>query len=98
MQGKPLLLELAKVLQYRRDPIYNDERAKKLKKRLDNFKADELILAAKTLADNPFMMGENPGGVKYATVDYLIRTDENVEKWLETADTADTSDLTKLEF
>ena len=58
----------------------------------------ELVLAAETLADNAFMMGDNPGGVKYATVDYLIRDDGIVEKWLENADTAGNSDLTKLEF
>lgn len=95
--SKELLLSLAKVLAYRRDPVYNAERAKKLQKRLANFTAEELTLAAQTLADNDFMMGENPGGVKYATVDYLIRSDENVEKWLEIADTA-SEDLTKLEF
>ena len=95
--SQELLLSLAKVLAYRRDPVYNAERAKKLQKRLANFTAEELTLAAQTLADNDFMMGENPGGVKYATVDYLIRSDENVEKWLEIADTA-SEDLTKLEF
>lgn len=98
MSSKALLLKLAKILQYRRDPVYNDERAKKLKKRLANFTEAELVLAAETLADNAFMMGDNPGGVKYATVDYLIRDDGIVEKWLENADTAGNSDLTKLEF
>ena len=98
MSPKDLLMSLASVLEYRRNPVYNGERAKKLKKRLENFSEEDLTLAARTLADNAFMMGDNPGGVKYATVDYLIRSDENVEKWLEIADTTSEDDLTKVEF
>ena len=96
--SRELLMSLASVLEYRRNPVYNAERAKKLKKRLENFSEEDLELAARTLADNAFMMGDNPGGVKYATVDYLIRSDENVEKWLEIADMTSEDDLTKVEF
>lgn len=96
--SKTLLEKLAKILEYRRSPIYNDQRAKKLKARLAHFTEEEMTLAARTLAENPFMMGDNPNGVKYATVDYLIRGDDIVEKWLEMADLATTNDIGGLEF
>jgi hypothetical protein len=45
------------------------------------------------------MMGDNPNRVKYATVDYLIRSDEIVEKWLEAADESTQGiNLTELQF
>lgn len=86
-------------LQYRRLVRYTDGRAKKLASRLKSFSEDELTMAAKALTDNAYMMGDNPGGVRYATIDYLLRSDEIVEKWLEQADdTVGEIDLSTLTF
>lgn len=74
-------------------------RDQKLKQRLKTFSRDEIILAAKAVADNEYMMGDNPSGKKYGTVDYLIRNDEKLDEWLDTArGGGQTIDLSKMEI
>jgi hypothetical protein len=99
MPAGELLDELATVLQYKRRVIHTPGRLKKLAQRLKSFKEAELVLAARAIVDNDYMMGDNPNRVKYATVDYLIRSDEIVEKWLEAADESTQGiNLTELQF
>lgn len=86
MSHAELLDTLASTLQYKRKVIHTPLRLKKLTQRLKSFTEDELQLATRAIADNDYMMGDNPNRVKYATVDYAIRSDEIVEKWLEQAD------------
>lgn len=59
------------------------ERRAKLKRRLKTFKADELILAAKNIKASPHMQGNNDNNKFYGTIEYLLRNDGNVEKWLQ---------------
>jgi len=52
---------------------------------LKNFTGKEIIQAADNMLANPFMMGDNENNRKYATLEYLIRNDEHIRKWLEEA-------------
>lgn len=54
----------------------------KLKQRLGVFSKDDLVLAAKNLMASPWHTGDNPGNKKFASLDFLIRNDEQVEKWM----------------
>ena len=54
----------------------------KLKMRLKRFTFEEIEQAAKKIAENPHMMGDNAEGVKYATLEYLLRNDAQIDKWL----------------
>jgi hypothetical protein len=57
-------------------------RHKKLHDRLKMFKHDEIISAAKAIRANEYMQGDNPGKVKYGTIDYLLRNDQKLEEWV----------------
>lgn len=57
-------------------------RDSKLRARMKSFSAENIQLAAKALAASPWHMGDNPNGVKYGTIDFLLRNDETVEKWM----------------
>lgn len=57
-------------------------RLRKLKARLRTFNGEEVERAARNLAKSKWHMGENPNNVKYASVDFLLRSDEQVDKWL----------------
>lgn len=99
MSNAELLDELAKTLQYKRRVIHTPGRLKKLTQRLKSFTEDELKQAVWAMTDNDYMMGDNPNRVKYATIDYALRSDEIVEKWLEQAnESAQGINLTSLEF
>jgi hypothetical protein len=63
---------------------YTDERRRKLKKRLEGFTAEELHIAAKAIAADPYMQGDNPNKRRYGNIDYLLRNDEKVEQWVDT--------------
>lgn len=89
---------LVEALQYRRRCLYTDGRKKRLGQRLKSFSDKELLLAARELTNNAYMMGDNPGTVRYATIDYLLRSDEIVERWLEMATDDLETDLSKLSF
>ena len=82
--AKPLFDKLCGILGHQ-SLKYTPARAAKLRRRLKTFQADEIIQAAKVLAENEYMMGDNPSGKKYGTVDYLIRNDEKLDEWLESA-------------
>lgn len=71
---------------------YTGGRKEKLKARLKTFKLDEIITAAQNLADSPFHMGDNEGGRVYATFDFLMRNDEQVDKWLNAAEASGSGD------
>lgn len=57
-------------------------RLRKLKARLKAFNGEEIERAARNLAKSSWHMGDNPQKVKYADVDFLLRSDEQVDKWL----------------
>lgn len=54
----------------------------KLKTRLDSFTIDQLQTAAINMHADPYMTGKNDNGRIYATLEYLLRNDKNVDKWL----------------
>jgi hypothetical protein len=64
-------------------------RKEKLAKRLETFKLEEILKAAKNLSGSPFHRGENENGIVYATFDFLMRSDEQVDKWLNNEDSTD---------
>ena len=54
----------------------------KLKTRLKTFSIDQLKTAAVNMHNDPYMTGQNKTGRVYATLEYLLRNDKNVDKWL----------------
>ena len=53
----------------------------KLRMRLKRFTFEEIELAAKNIAANGFMMGSEDGEKK-VTLEYLLRNDQQIDKWL----------------
>lgn len=84
LPAKPLFDKLCGILGHQ-SLKYTPARAAKLRRRLKTFSEQEIITAAKAIADNEYLMGDNPSGKKYGTVDYLIRNDEKLDEWLESA-------------
>lgn len=78
-----LLNELNKLCGGRGDAKPTTDRKARLKTRLKDFSEDELKKAAKQLGEDEFMQGANENGKRYGTIDYLLRTSANVNKWLE---------------
>lgn len=62
------------------------DRKARLKTRMKDFSEDELKTAAKHLGEDEFMQGNNDSGKRYGTIDYLIRTSANVNKYLDMPD------------
>lgn len=79
---KKILEKLISTLGYSQQVKLTDGRLKRLKARLKTFTEAELQEAAQAIRVNPWMQGENPNGVRYGTVDYLLRNDETVDKYL----------------
>lgn len=78
-----LLNELNKLCGGKGDAKPTTDRKSRLKSRLKDFSQDELKKAARQLGEDEFMQGENDSGKRYGTIDYLLRTSANVNKWLE---------------
>ena len=57
-------------------------RKNKIKLRLKTFTESEIIQAIENVSKSPFHMGENDRGVKYNSIDLIVRSDEQVEKYL----------------
>lgn len=80
---KDLLNELHKLCGGRGEAKPTTDRKARLKTRLKDFSEEDLKLAAKNLGSDEFMQGANDNGKRYGTIDYLLRTSANVNKWLE---------------
>lgn len=78
-----LLNELHTLLGGRGEAKPTTDRKARLKARLKDFSEDELKIAAKNCGSDEFMSGANEQNKRYATLDYLLRTSANVNKWLE---------------
>lgn len=74
--------ELVRILHEGRVILWTPVRKSKIKKRLEYFEPKDIVDAARNLTHSKWHMGDNPNHTKYATVDFLIRSDEQVEKWL----------------
>lgn len=81
--SKTLLMDLIKALGYSDKVRVTPGRLRKLRVRLKTYTAAELLKAATNIEADPFMNGDNDGGVKYGNIDYLLRDDEKVDKWLQ---------------
>lgn len=82
-EASTLLNTLNTLLGGRGEAKLTTDRKARLNTRLKDFTPDELIRAAKNLGTDEFMQGANDNGKRYGTIDYLIRTSANVNKWLE---------------
>lgn len=78
-----LLNDLNSLLGGRGNAKMTTDRKARLTTRLKDFSPDELKRAAFNLGSDEFMQGANDNGKRYGTIDYLIRTSANVNKWLE---------------
>ena len=78
-----LLNELHSLLGGRGEAKPTSDRKARLKARLKDFSEDELKIAAKNLGTDEFMQGANDSNKRYGTIDYLLRTSANINKWLE---------------
>lgn len=75
---------LVKILHPGQKILYTPKRKSHLNARLKNFKPSQLVEAANNLMKDPWNTGQNPQNKKYADFDFLTRSDEQVEKWLNT--------------
>ncbi len=78
-----LLTELHKLCGGKGEAKPTSDRKARLKTRMKDFNEEELKTAAKHLGENAFMQGENDSNKRYGTLDYLLRTSANVNKWLD---------------
>jgi len=61
----------------------NDTRNKQIKNRLKFFSVDDIISAFQNASKNDFLCGKSDKNTTfYATIDYFIRNDQNIEKWI----------------
>lgn len=77
------LTKLHNLLGGRGEAKLTTDRKARLATRMKDFSKEELILAATNLGSDEFMQGGNDNGKRYGTIDYLLRTSANVNKWLE---------------
>jgi hypothetical protein len=63
--------------------LLTKERQSKLKVRLSSYSPDQLRTAAKNLGADSHMQGDNKEGKRWGTIDYLLRNDTTVAKYLE---------------
>lgn len=97
--NKELFYRLVEALQQPKTVKYTSQRATKLRQRRKTWSDNDLIKAAKIVAGDPFLMGDNPSGKRYGNIDYLLRNDEKVDNWLaEGGNSTEHSDLSRLEF
>lgn len=66
-----------------RGPKLTQGRRKKIQARLRTYTLDELKKACDNLHASKWHRGENPNGQAYGTIDFLIRNDEQIDKWLQ---------------
>ena len=83
-ENKVLFNELVQVLGFSDQVKATPGRMAKLKSRLKTFAAEDLLKVAASIAADPYIQGDNPGGKRYGTIDYLLRSDEKVDEWLHT--------------
>lgn len=63
-------------------PKLTSQRKSKINSRLKDFTPDQIKLAIDNLAADPWIRGDNPNGKNYATIDYLFRSTEKMDEWV----------------
>lgn len=61
---------------------FTDKRKLKLKSRLKAYSSAQLLQASELIGADGFLQGDNPGGARYGDIDYLLRSDEQIDKQL----------------
>lgn len=79
---KQFLIKLMETLGHNSQAKPTDGRLRKLKVRLNTFKPEEVLKSATNLRADAYMQGDNEAGKKYGGIDYFLRSDEIVDKWL----------------
>lgn len=79
-----MLTELYKLCGGKGEAKATSDRKARLKTRMKDFSFEDLKIAAKNLGEDAFMQGENDRNKRFGTLDYLLRTSANVNKWIET--------------
>lgn len=79
---KSFLIQLIGELGFSEQVQVTPKRISHLKSRLKRYSKEQMSSAAKAITLNPWLQGQNPGGKKYGTIDYLLRSDEQVETLL----------------
>lgn len=68
-----------------RGPKLTRDRAEKIKARLKTFSVAEIKDAIEALHESDFHRGLNPSGKPYGTLDFLIRNDATMDRWVSEA-------------
>lgn len=95
---KQLFYQLVEALQLTKQTKFTPQRATKLRRRLQTYSSDELVRVAKAITDDDFLMGDNPQKKRYATIDYLLRNDEIIDRFLTGAGDDKDVNLKEVEF
>lgn len=74
--------KLVTELGYTETVQYTDARRRKLQARLKRYKPEQLEKVAQAIYASPFHQGDNPSGKRYGNIDFLLRSDEKVDEWL----------------
>lgn len=81
--SEELFYQLVETLGFSPNVRFTEQRKRKLKARTKVYSASDLLSAAKVIANDEFLQGENAGAKRYGTIDYLLRNDEIVDRYLE---------------
>jgi DNA-binding transcriptional ArsR family regulator len=79
---KILFFELVKALGFTDQVKATEGRLRKLTVRLKTYSPAEMMKAATALGQDQYMQGDNDVGKRWGNIDYLLRSDEMVDKWL----------------
>lgn len=73
--------KLVSALGYNDSIKYTPDRERALKARLKSFTIEELFDAASGIRLDAFLQGDNKSSKRYGTIDYLLRSDKNVDTY-----------------
>jgi DNA-binding transcriptional regulator YhcF (GntR family) len=79
--------ELVQALGFSDRVLPTDGRLRKLRVRLKSFSYPDVLAAAQAIGADGYLQGDNPGGKRYGDIDYLLRSDEIVDKYRQLAET-----------
>jgi hypothetical protein len=79
---KSLFVGIVEALGFSENVKPTDGRIRKLKLRNKTYSYDDLIKSARNLGGDAYMQGDNPSGKRYGDIDYFLRNDEIIDKYL----------------
>jgi len=88
---KDLFYELAKILGFTEKIQLTETRLRKLKIRMKRYSIEDLKKAAKAISEDDWLQGNNPGSKRYGTIDYMLRNDEIIDRFLNDSSQSTTS-------